>query len=817
MVSSPYNFKGSVATLANLPSSGNVINDTYYVEAVKYRVTWTGSAWAQSSMDEADYEDELASVNSDVSKINRALSVYNCYDYVSGMDNRTETMAGVTFTWDGKSSYTVTGTATAISYIRLFYNRSALPYGMVAGGTYILRYKAEKVRLEIFWYNAGGTQTTLLGTYEDTVFTLPSAAVGALIRLRVYNGDTVNETVTPVILSALSNSDITKYLSEYNTYPILDQLSKTSAEDDGITYTYDKTTDSYSVVGTATGLTYYNLFGSKTVLPSGVSAGDTIFLDVYSTDSNITLEVFLYNADGNGKGNFSVYTPTALALPAGTVGIILRIRVANGSTVNGQFKLKILTGLAAKRLGSSELFTTNYGVGAPFFADCNDVKTNSIMFISKDGGTTSQANFPFNGAGWLQTINIPGNSIAVFQIAYPYDTARHVWYRSCQAGTWQPWVEIGSGGGGSEVTYEITQNITRDTYNNSYTIETTPTITTDTNGWLAAVDDDSTTQENATDMTGAIMSMLTATGYCHLGPGKFWVSGGIDMPSNSTLCGCGKDTVVQLLDSVSTGYVVQPTYCCTIKDIKFKGGDSAPADISTDGATDLGARHGVYCVGNYDGNTSHATVTSYYNVIENCYFESFDGSAIYMANTGISSRGYLQATDITINSCMVGIHIDWYSEYNKFVNFIARRCNHACINNGGNNVFVGCTFQGIVGFVMDNSGSDKGNNSHGTCSACTFNHINSNNGNGVVIKNNNNGFIFDSCQMWYSGIVVEESRGMHFSNCLIGGGSPRISIAGAYPAFFSNCIFHATPSITDSSNSKFDNCYLDSTGAVIKP
>lgn len=66
---SPYNFKGSVSTLADLPSSGNTINDTYYVEDEKYRVTWNGSAWSQSSLDESDYEDELAGVRSDLGDI----------------------------------------------------------------------------------------------------------------------------------------------------------------------------------------------------------------------------------------------------------------------------------------------------------------------------------------------------------------------------------------------------------------------------------------------------------------------------------------------------------------------------------------------------------------------------------------------------------------------------------------------------------------------------------------------------------------------------------------------------------------------------
>ena len=57
-ITTPFNFKGSV-TFANLPSSGNTQNDTYYVTDKNCRYTWTGTAWRQSSLDEGDYEDEL--------------------------------------------------------------------------------------------------------------------------------------------------------------------------------------------------------------------------------------------------------------------------------------------------------------------------------------------------------------------------------------------------------------------------------------------------------------------------------------------------------------------------------------------------------------------------------------------------------------------------------------------------------------------------------------------------------------------------------------------------------------------------------------
>ena len=67
MISSPYNFKGDVASLSALPASGEV-NDTYYVQDVQYKVTWTGSAWVQSSLTEADYQTELSEINGNLNE-----------------------------------------------------------------------------------------------------------------------------------------------------------------------------------------------------------------------------------------------------------------------------------------------------------------------------------------------------------------------------------------------------------------------------------------------------------------------------------------------------------------------------------------------------------------------------------------------------------------------------------------------------------------------------------------------------------------------------------------------------------------------------
>ncbi len=61
-LTSPFNYKGS-CLYSELPAEAN-INDTWYCTDLRYRVTWNGVEWAQSSMDESEYVDELNSVKS---------------------------------------------------------------------------------------------------------------------------------------------------------------------------------------------------------------------------------------------------------------------------------------------------------------------------------------------------------------------------------------------------------------------------------------------------------------------------------------------------------------------------------------------------------------------------------------------------------------------------------------------------------------------------------------------------------------------------------------------------------------------------------
>lgn len=588
----------------------------------------------------------------------------------------------------------------------------------------------------------------------------------------------------------------------FSPVDVLSYATGTSRTYAGVTYTFNSD-GSCTVFGEATDLSFTIYYSSSNSLPSWIEPGKK-YKVVYNSE-NVSLQIYPYVNGDLGSMILNTKKDATVTIPSNVTGLIVRLSVSNGVTVDETVHPYMYTTEYEDEFIDDTTYLAYVGQKLEDISDCDDITFASMFFKSSNNTLT---NYPF-GVGWLQTFKAyTGKS--TFQLAYPYGASSTPKYRVRNVdGLWGNWVSLASGGGSQGGDIE---------YNNTYNITVNPSITTDSHGWLAAVDDSSTAQEDATDMTASIMAMLTSTGYCHLGPGYYYVSGNIDMPNGSMLIGCGNDTHVILLDEdpndnpIVNGYIVQPGQSCTIKDIAFYGGNSAPASLYTENVSDLGSRHGIYIVGSSKTR----------NVLDSCTFQYFNGSAIYMADNGGLVTGYLKASNVSVSNSMVGINIDQSSEYNKFTNVVINTCNHACINNGGNNVFTNCTFHGVVGFVIDNSSLQKENIAHGTCSACTFNHINNHNnssqlgmGDAVVIKNAVNGFIFTGCQLWYGEINIQSSRGISFTDCLIGGNTPSISVTGSYPAFFANCIFHQTPALNVTSNTKFDNCYLDSNGNAV--
>jgi len=138
--------------------------------------------------------------------LNRSLIPYNSTDVVELAHPTGRTHYGVTYTWNG-TVCTVTGTATQSSFYNIYNNES--PDWMIGGNTYYVYFSATNVTLAVYeWHNGSIDSTPLINTKTDTEFTLSENVEAITIRIRVANNTTANESVHPIILTALPNKII---------------------------------------------------------------------------------------------------------------------------------------------------------------------------------------------------------------------------------------------------------------------------------------------------------------------------------------------------------------------------------------------------------------------------------------------------------------------------------------------------------------------------------------------------------------------------------------------------------------------------------
>lgn len=402
------------------------------------------------------------------------------------------------------------------------------------------------------------------------------------------------------------------------------------------------------------------------------------------------------------------------------------------------------------------------------------------------------------GQGYMSGLHVErhylnSGSSFVKQTAYSVTGAGTIqyWRISNVRGEWGAWAPLGSGSGDiNNNTYnnEIITNV----YNNSYTVTATPTITTSSNNYLASTND-------TTDRTADIISMLTQTGICRLGPGEFYVSN-LHMPVRTTIEGCGYKTRVILAPDTTDGYAIRLNDYCSIKDLSV----ASPTSISL--SETVGTRHGIMYQGTYNQDNGQG---GKYMQLSNIYITGFSGGGITCYNTGYSTSSSINATNIHISNCSAGINISYWSEYHKFTNIDCNGCYYGCINNGGNNMFVNCGFNSNkVGFVIDNSLGDKPNNAHGSAIGCTFNHQDSNNGYAIKIINSTPGYVFEGCQIFYGKTLLENAEGIVFTGCNFGS-NEGIEINSGKTVLYNGCVFGSSPALSKNNNSytKFVNCF----------
>lgn len=426
--------------------------------------------------------------------------------------------------------------------------------------------------------------------------------------------------------------------------------------------------------------------------------------------------------------------------------------------------------------------------------------------------TDANTLFSFSDAGYylipdnMNVSNLP-TSVPVFLFCFPFssnwaiqvcvnwDTDKIFIRRTATVSggvaTWTQWKEIS---GGASNTYNFVTN------ENTYNVTATPTITTDTNNYLAETGD-------TTDRTNDIITMLSENGTCHLGPGLFYIKD-LVMPQRTSIIGSGSSTRLYV-KSGDTAFGIKLDTNCTVSDLWLMG-DSSITTSST-----IGNRHGLVWQGTYaeDQNSPSRSM------ISNVRITSFTGGGILCENTGTPISRCIDVVNAFIYNCNVGIYIRYSSEFNKFTNVVAQSNYYGCINNGGNNIFVNCDFSGVKGiaFLIDNSQDQSPNNSHGSAIGCIFNHTADNTGTGIKVLNCDHGFVFDGCQVFYSKIEIEDSDGVIVSNSNFGSTNCSISVTNGGATLFANNMHQTAPTITVTNNSNvhFVNCYVKSTGAVV--
>ena len=305
---------------------------------------------------------------------------------------------------------------------------------------------------------------------------------------------------------------------------------------------------------------------------------------------------------------------------------------------------------------------------------------------------------------------------------------------------------------------------------------------------------------DTTDRSREIEELLKERGCCLLGTGVFYVKG-VKMPDQSTLAGLGEASLLVLSPEVEEGYAVQMGDCCRVENLSMAG---ALEDLGRPGS--VGTRHGLGFVGDCDPKTRLPQIK--YGIAESLHIYNFSGGGVTCVGTGFSCNSSLAATNLRIHCCGVGINIPFFSEYHKFTNALCTRNLYGCINNGGNNVFTACSFDGNkTGFLIDNREKRACNNSHGTAVACTFNHSDSNQGIGIQVLGADHGYVFSACQLFFSQIVVENSLGVQFVdfNC---GKNEKITVRGGGMVRFSGCSFSKPPVVTVEENPfvRWENC-----------
>ena len=628
---------------------------------------------------------------------------------------------------------------------------------------------------------------TLYLTADENVF-VPNNTAAVSMYLNVASGKSVtNATIAIKIYRSIYSLQVLDELNDlinYNAFNVFGNIpiNGASASTGGITWTINNGKATATGSTTSTTPSFKSLYDNTSALPSWMVTGKKYYVKYSGT--NVELRIY----DSSLNRIFSTTQDAEFTVPSNLTGCIIRLFVAtNKSNISETVNLPafLTTKSNADIVADFDSLPKANGT----IADNTDLDTMTTagQWLKDSESTYTHDPIPNKGAS-LEVVNI-GNCI--LQRLSRYD-GNGIWYRlSTPQGSFadRDWHVEGN-------VYNNTY--TTNQYENSYNITCSPTITTDTNNYLASTGD-------TTDRTGDIQTMLDSTGICRLGPGDFYVTG-VEIPNKGAIIGSGVNTRLVLASSVTNGYAIKLNNYCTVKDLYIDG------LLSGSPSSTVGARHGILYQGTATSSSDPTSAKRYYGIIDGLQIENLSGAGIMCTGTGGQINSNLLVSNCHIRTCGAGIDVAYYSEFHRFTNISASNCYYGCICNGGNCNFVNCSFSyNMIGVLMDNATGQSPNNSHGVFSACTVCHSGSNNdGTAIKILNCDNGEILTGMQIHFGSIVVDDSKAIRFVGCQFGRSVPMMLTDNTLITF-SDCSMSdaSAPTVTQSGNTTiaFDRCY----------
>lgn len=226
-------------------------------------------------------------------------------------------ISGTTFTY-GDEGAQFLGPYAELTLVALAVSGKMLGQFKITSGTQILR-------TEIFAINNGVALDASTDEWADEYDGYDLAEMAASIE---ENTDDI----------AALEADVNQIKEDLRAdrYNLVSAMNPTSGTMNGVTYTWEN--GSCRITGTSTAVTFNNLFMSSTSLPPYISAGDVLRVEYKGT--NVSFLVYDYSG-GTLTKITEVKRDTIFRIPSTCTGLIIRLWIANGTTVNETVSPKI--------------------------------------------------------------------------------------------------------------------------------------------------------------------------------------------------------------------------------------------------------------------------------------------------------------------------------------------------------------------------------------------------------------------------------------------------------------------------------------------